>query len=95
MSAVQSLTGGGGWPMSVFLTPEVRPFYGGTYFPPVPAHGLPSFRPAASRASIGVARAARGPRAVAAQLVGQIAASSACCRRRRRADADALDTRSA
>ena len=44
MGAVQALTGGGGWPMSVFLTPEGRPFYGGTYFPDTPRHGLPSFR---------------------------------------------------
>ena len=44
MGAVQAMTGGGGWPMSVFLTPDGRPFFGGTYFPPQPAHGLPSFR---------------------------------------------------
>ncbi|HEX5239501.1 MAG TPA: thioredoxin domain-containing protein [Candidatus Limnocylindrales bacterium] len=44
MAAVQAMTGGGGWPMSVFLTPEGRPFYGGTYFPDRPSHGLPSFR---------------------------------------------------
>jgi uncharacterized protein YyaL (SSP411 family) len=44
MGAVQALTGGGGWPMSVFLTPDGRPFYGGTYFPNEPRHGLPSFR---------------------------------------------------
>ena len=44
MSAVQAMTGGGGWPMSVFLTPAGRPFYGGTYFPDTPRHGLPSFR---------------------------------------------------
>jgi uncharacterized protein YyaL (SSP411 family) len=44
MAAVQAMTGGGGWPMSVFLTPEGRPFYGGTYFPDAPRHGLPSFR---------------------------------------------------
>ena len=43
MSAVQALTGGGGWPMSVFLTPEGHPFYGGTYFPPKPRYGMPSF----------------------------------------------------
>jgi uncharacterized protein YyaL (SSP411 family) len=76
MSAVQSLTGGGGWPMSVFLTPEGRAFYGGTYFPPVPAHGLPSFRQLLE----GIDRAWRDQRAdleqSAAQLVGQIAASS-------------------
>jgi uncharacterized protein YyaL (SSP411 family) len=44
MGAVQAMTGGGGWPMSVFLTPEGRPFYGGTYFPDSPRHGMPSFR---------------------------------------------------
>ncbi len=44
MSATQALTGQGGWPMTVFLTPEGRPFYAGTYFPPGPRHGMPSFR---------------------------------------------------
>jgi uncharacterized protein YyaL (SSP411 family) len=44
MDAVVSLTGHGGWPMTVFLTPEAEPFFGGTYFPPEPRHGLPSFR---------------------------------------------------
>ncbi|NCF67240.1 MAG: DUF255 domain-containing protein [Chloroflexi bacterium] len=44
MSAVQSLTGQGGWPMTVFLTPQGKPFYGGTYFPPVPRYGMPSFQ---------------------------------------------------
>jgi uncharacterized protein len=43
MKAVQSLTGQGGWPLNVFLTPDLRPFYGGTYFPPEPRYGLPSF----------------------------------------------------
>jgi uncharacterized protein YyaL (SSP411 family) len=44
MGAVVALTGQGGWPMSVFLTPDGTPFYGGTYFPPVPRGGLPAFR---------------------------------------------------
>lgn len=43
MDAVVSLTGHGGWPMTVFLTPSGEPFFGGTYFPPEPRHGLPSF----------------------------------------------------
>jgi uncharacterized protein YyaL (SSP411 family) len=43
MQATQALTGQGGWPMSVFLTPDRKPFYAGTYFPPTPQHGLPSF----------------------------------------------------
>ncbi|GAA1352896.1 thioredoxin domain-containing protein [Streptomyces beijiangensis] len=44
MEAVQAATGQGGWPMTVFLTPDARPFYFGTYFPPAPRHGMPSFR---------------------------------------------------
>ena len=44
MDAVVSLTGQGGWPMTVFLTPDGAPFFGGTYYPPEPRHGLPSFR---------------------------------------------------
>jgi len=44
MGAVQAMTGSGGWPLSVFLTPGGRPFYGGTYFPNESRHGLPSFR---------------------------------------------------
>lgn len=44
MEAVQAATGQGGWPMTVFLTPDKEPFYFGTYFPPRPRHGMPSFR---------------------------------------------------
>ena len=44
MSATQAMTGHGGWPMTVFLTPEGAPFYAGTYFPPEDRHGMPSFR---------------------------------------------------
>jgi uncharacterized protein YyaL (SSP411 family) len=44
MEAVQAMTGHGGWPMTVFLTPDGAPFYGGTYFPPEDRHGLPGFR---------------------------------------------------
>jgi len=43
MDAVQAITGRGGWPLTVFLTPEGKPFYGGTYFPPEDRHGLPGF----------------------------------------------------
>ena len=76
MSAVQAMTGGGGWPMSVFLTPDGRPFYGGTYFPKAPSHGLPSFRQVLE----GIDRAWRGQRGeleeAGARLVGQIAAQA-------------------
>src|SRR5512143_3700068 len=44
MNAVVAMTGQGGWPMSVFLTPDGVPFYGGTYFPNTARHGMPAFR---------------------------------------------------
>src|SRR3954464_3169099 len=44
MEAVQTMTGQGGWRLNAFLTPEQVPFYGGTYFPPEPRHGMPSWR---------------------------------------------------
>jgi uncharacterized protein YyaL (SSP411 family) len=43
MSALQALTGRGGWPMNMFLTPQLRAFFGGTYFPPRSRQGIPSF----------------------------------------------------
>ncbi|MEJ2752012.1 MAG: thioredoxin domain-containing protein, partial [Chloroflexota bacterium] len=43
MGAIQALNGQGGWPLTAFLTPEGEPFYGGTYYPPVPRYGMPSF----------------------------------------------------
>ncbi|MDT4954309.1 MAG: uncharacterized protein QOJ02_2447 [Acidobacteriota bacterium] len=55
MNAVQMMTGHGGWPMTVFLTPEGAPFYGGTYFPPVDRHNMPGF----PRILLGVADAYR------------------------------------
>ena len=44
MEACQAMTGQGGWPLNVFLTPEQVPFYAGTYFPPEPRHGMPAWR---------------------------------------------------
>ena len=58
MQAVQAMTGHGGWPMTVFLTPEGVPFYGGTYFPPEDRHGMPAF----PRVLQGVATAYRDKR---------------------------------
>jgi uncharacterized protein len=55
MSAVQMLTGHGGWPLTVFLTPAGEPFFGGTYFPPVDRHGMAGF----PRVLLGVAEAYR------------------------------------
>src|SRR5574339_274471 len=44
MQATTAMTGSGGWPMSVFLTPDLQPFYAGTYFPPVRRYNMPAFR---------------------------------------------------
>ncbi len=71
MAAVQAMTGGGGWPMSVFLTPQGRPFYGGTYFPNRSRHGLPSFRDVLT----GVIEAWRDRRAEIEESGGRLSAS--------------------
>ena len=71
MEAVVALTGQGGWPLTVFLTPEGEPFFGGTYFPPEPRHGLPSF----GQVLRAIADAYRGRREdVAAQAEALVAA---------------------
>jgi uncharacterized protein len=79
MSAVVALTGQGGWPMSVFLTPSLQPFYGGTYFPPEPRHGLPAFKElllALSQAWVGQREEiTRAGGQIAAQLMNQSAAA--------------------
>src|SRR5829696_8480577 len=76
MDAVVALTGHGGWPMTVFVTPDGEPFYGGTYYPPEPRHGLPSFR----QVLVAVAEAYRARRGdvgrTAAQLVDHIRSAS-------------------
>ncbi|MEA2299688.1 MAG: uncharacterized protein QOE44_223 [Solirubrobacteraceae bacterium] len=70
MEAVQTLTGQGGWPLNVFLTPDQEPFWGGTYFPPVPRHGMPSW-PQVLEA---IARAWGERRAEAVETGGRLAA---------------------
>jgi uncharacterized protein YyaL (SSP411 family) len=68
MNAVQMLTGRGGWPMTVFLTPEGKPFYGGTYFPPEDRYGVPGF----PKILQGVANAYREKPQDVERSVGQI-----------------------
>ena len=62
MDAVVALTGQGGWPMTVFLTPAGEPFFGGTYYPPEPRHGLPAFRQVLVAIAEAYRDAARGRR---------------------------------
>ena len=69
MEAVQSMTGHGGWPMTVFLTPDGVPFYGGTYFPPDDRHGLPGF----PRLLMALAEAWRGRRSEVVESSRKIA----------------------
>ena len=86
MEATQALTGHGGWPMTVFLTADGEPFYAGTYFPPEPRHGMPSFPQLLDGDRRGVARQARR-RCVdaAAGITAQLAERSTVGRRRWRA----------
>ncbi|MFE9696811.1 thioredoxin domain-containing protein [Streptomyces sp. NPDC006270] len=73
MEAVQAATGQGGWPMTVFLTPDAEPFYFGTYFPPEPRHGSPSFQQVLE----GVAAAWTDRREQVAEVAGRIVADLA------------------
>jgi len=73
MDTVTRLTGHGGWPLTVFCTPDGTPFYGGTYFPPEPRHGLPSFR----QLLVGVAQAYRERRDEVKQSAERILAALA------------------
>ena len=68
MNAVQAMTGQGGWPMSVFLTPDLKPFYGGTYFPPRDSRGMAGF----PRILQSVAEAWNGRRAEIVQSAGEM-----------------------
>ena len=68
MNAVQMLTGQGGWPMTMFLTPDLKPFYGGTYFPPDNRYGRPGF----PRVLLGVAEAYRERRDAVGEQAEQI-----------------------
>ncbi len=71
MTAVQMLTGQGGWPMSMFLTPDLKPFYGGTYFPPDDRYSRPSFK----RLLLALAEAWRERRDEIDRSAGQITAN--------------------
>jgi uncharacterized protein YyaL (SSP411 family) len=77
MESVTALTGQGGWPLSVFLTPEGKPFYGGTYFPPAPGHGLPAFREVLASVSRAWRETRDRVRATAEDLTARIAAAPA------------------
>ena len=71
MQAVQMLTGSGGWPMTVFLTPECKPFYGGTYFPPADRGGMPGF----PRLLLAISDAYRNNRGEVDRVTGQLTAN--------------------
>jgi uncharacterized protein YyaL (SSP411 family) len=76
MDAVVAMTGQGGWPMTVFLTPEGEPFFGGTYFPPAPRHGLPSFRQVLEAVASAYREHGDDVRRSAAELVAAVRSSS-------------------
>jgi uncharacterized protein len=92
MTFVQATTGGGGWPMSVWLTPDLKPFFGGTYFPPTSQWGRPAFRDVLLQ----IARAWREQHAnvvhSASEIVDRLAVMTRGQSDRRKADATALAT---
>ena len=104
MDTVTRLTGHGGWPLTVFCTPDGTPFYAGTYFPPEPRHGLPSFRQLllgvaqawrerrergeAERAAASWPRSRRRPRGRAENAPGAQTAAQAALRLLQGADAE-------
>ena len=80
MTFVQATTGSGGWPMSVWLTPDLKPFYGGTYFPPASRWGRPGFVDILQRDRARVAGGARQGRAVGRRADGAAARRSSSAR---------------
>jgi uncharacterized protein YyaL (SSP411 family) len=92
MEAVQALTGSGGWPMSVFLTPDGRPFYGGTYFPPRDRAGMPGFPTVLAALSEAWTERRSEVETQADELARAVAARSTISRPRVGADATAGDT---
>ncbi|MFG3504423.1 thioredoxin domain-containing protein [Streptomyces sp. NPDC047821] len=76
MEAVQAATGHGGWPMTVFLTPGAEPFYFGTYFPPAPRHGMPSFHQVLQGVAVAWAERREEVDEVAGNIVRELAGRS-------------------
>ncbi|HLY19660.1 MAG TPA: thioredoxin domain-containing protein [Bryobacteraceae bacterium] len=96
MAFVQATTGGGGWPMSVWLTPDLKPFYGGTYFPPEQRYGHPGFPMVLERVAeawrMDRSRVEESGREVVEQLSKQSAVGPAGAGSSLRADQGALDS---
>jgi uncharacterized protein len=74
MAATQAMTGHGGWPMTVFTTPDGEPFYCGTYFPPRPAHGMPAFGQVLAAVADAWANRRAELESAGAQIVGALSA---------------------
>ena len=77
MEAVQAMTGHGGWPLNVFLTPEQTPFFGGTYFPPTPRQGMPGWRQVLAAVAEAWEDRREEIRASGAQMAGRLAGGAA------------------
>jgi uncharacterized protein len=76
MDAVQAIAGNGGWPLNVFLTPEAKPFYGGTYFPPANLHNRPSWKSVLQSMAIAFSEKRKDVEKQAAHLTNHIAVSA-------------------
>jgi hypothetical protein len=90
MNATQAMTGSGGWPMTCFLTPAGEPFHCGTYYPPVPRHGMPAFRQLLSAVTKAWHEDSERVRDAAGQIAARLADSSTATLAPAGLDADAL-----
>jgi uncharacterized protein YyaL (SSP411 family) len=91
MSATQAMTGQGGWPMTCFLTPAGEPFHCGTYYPPSPRHGMPSFRQLLDAVSKAWTEDSERVRGAAGQIAARLADNAAASLPPGGVDAAALD----
>jgi uncharacterized protein YyaL (SSP411 family) len=91
MAATQAMTGQGGWPMTCFLTPAGEPFHCGTYYPPAPRHGMPSFRQLLDAVTRAWTEDGERVRGAAGQIAGRLADANATALPPETVDAAALD----
>ncbi len=91
MAATQAMTGQGGWPMTCFLTPAGEPFHCGTYYPPAPRHGMPSFRQLLDAVSRAWREDGERVRGAAGQIAGRLADSTGAVLPAEAVDGAALD----
>ncbi|RMF92842.1 MAG: thioredoxin domain-containing protein [Candidatus Schekmanbacteria bacterium] len=91
MNAVQMMTGRGGWPLTVFLTPELIPFYGGTYFPPEDKQGMPGFKKVLLAVSVNYVKNRKAVNEICKKIVDELRSLSIPSSSKKGIDTDLID----